>query len=410
MRAESRPSKVKDIVTGERFKRPLGGYAGVSGVGANTTWLGSHLAMSNLYAFGRLAWDASNESEDILQDWIRLTFGFDQHVIDTITDMSMKSWPAYENYSGNLGIQTLTDILYTHYGPNPASQDNNGWGQWTRADAFSIGMDRTVKNGTKNAGQYPPEVARIWEDIELTPDNLVLWFHHVPYTHKLKSGKTVIQHFYDAHYEGAETAQAFVGQWESLRGKIDDERFEHVLFRQIYQAGHALVWRDAINQFYFNLSQIPDEAKRVGNHPYRIEAESMTLQNYKRYRVSPFETASGFVGIVTTSNQSTGVARANVTFATGTYDVAVNFWDVIGGRAKYQLEIGNRTVGKWVGDMEDKLGHAPSIYLDGHSARRITFRGVKVQRGEEVRITGQADGIEPAPLDYISFLPGGIVD
>ncbi|KAL6165096.1 hypothetical protein ACJQWK_08347 [Exserohilum turcicum] len=410
MRAENRPSKVKDIVTGERFKRPLGGYAGVSGVGSNTTWLGSHLAMSNLYAFGRLAWDASSESEAILQDWVRLTFGFDQDVLDTITDMSMKSWPAYENYSGNLGIQTLTDILYTHYGPNPASQDNNGWGQWTRADAFSIGMDRTVKNGTKNAGQYPPEVARVWEDIELTPDNLVLWFHHVPYTHRLKSGKTVIQHFYDAHYEGAETAQAFVGQWESLRGKIDDERFEHVLFRQIYQAGHALVWRDAINEFYFNLSQIPDEAKRVGNHPYRIEAESMTLQNYRTYRVRPFETASGFAGIVTTSNQTTGVARANVTFATAKYDVAVNFWDVIGGRARYQLDIGNRTVGRWTGDMEDRLGHAPSVYLDGHSARRITFRDVAVQQGDEVRVTGQADGIEPAPLDYVSFLPCGIVD
>ncbi|KAG9194739.1 alpha-glucuronidase [Alternaria panax] len=195
MRAENRSSKVKDLITGERFKRPLGGYAGVTGVGSNATWLGSHLAMSNLYACGRLAWDASDDSKDILQDWIRLTFGFDQDVLNTITDMSMKSWPA-------------------------------------------IGVDRTVKNGTANAGQYPPEVAQIYEDIESTPDNLLLWFHHVPYTHRMKSNKTVIQHFYDAHYEGAATAQEFVGQWESLKGKIDDERHEHVLFRQIFQAGH----------------------------------------------------------------------------------------------------------------------------------------------------------------------------
>jgi alpha-glucuronidase len=114
LRADNQPSKVKDIVSGERFKRPLGGYAGVSGVGMNSTWLGSHLAMSNLYAYGRLAWDASQNAEDVLQDWIRLTFGFDEQVMDTITDMSMKSWPAYENYSGKLssgyevGVLTLT--------------------------------------------------------------------------------------------------------------------------------------------------------------------------------------------------------------------------------------------------------------------------------------------------------------
>ncbi|KAF2029694.1 alpha-glucuronidase [Setomelanomma holmii] len=410
LRADGRPSKVKDIVTGKRFKQPLGGYAGVVGAGSNTTWLGSHMALSNLYAYGRLAWDASLDPQAILQDWIRLTFGFDEQVMSTITDMSMRSWPAYENYSGNLGIQTLTDIVYTHFGPNPASQDNNGWGQWTRADNFSIGMDRTVKNGTGNAGQYPPEIAAMFEDIETTPDNLLLWFHHVPYTQKLKSGKTVIQHFYDAHYEGAAVAQEFVKQWESLKGKIDQERYENVLFEQKFQAGHSLVWRDSINIFYYNLSEIADENNRVGNHPYRIEAENMALSGYKTYAVSPFHTASGFTAIITTSNTTTGVATTNAAFASGTYDVAVNYYDLIGGRSKYQLQIGNRTVGQWVGDAEDKLGHAPSIYLDGHSATRITFNGVQVQQGDEVRITGQADGIEPAPLDYVSFLPPGIVD
>jgi alpha-glucuronidase len=410
LRADSLPSKVKDIVTGGRFKRPLGGYAGVSGIGSNATWLGSHLAMSNLYAYGRLAWNASQDPEDLLQDWIRLTFGFDEQVMETITDMSMKSWPAYENYSGNLGIQTLTDIEYTHFGPRPESQDGNGWGQWTRADHLTIGMDRTVSNGTGNAGQYAPEIAQMYENIETTPDNLLLWFHHVPYTQRLKSNKTVIQHFYDAHYEGAATAQTFLTQWESLQGKIDDERYQRQLFEQKFQAGHSLVWRDSINTFYHNLSGIPDEAGRVGNHPYRIEAENMTLDGYKPYTVHPFHTASGYTAIVTTSNKTIGTASANVTFASGAYDVAVNYYDLIGGRAKYQLNIGNRTVGNWVGDNEDRLGHAPSIYLDGHSATRITFRNVTVQHGDLVKLTGQADGNEPAPVDYLSFLPPGVVD
>ncbi|KAF2248878.1 glycoside hydrolase family 67 protein [Trematosphaeria pertusa] len=410
MKADDRPSKVKDIISGERFSRPIGGFAAVVNVGTNATWLGSHLAMSNLYAYGIMAWDPAAQSEEVLGSWIRLTFGFNRDVMDTITDMSMKSWPAYENYSGNLGIQTLTDILYTHFGPNPASQDGNGWGQWTRADSFSIGMDRTVKNGTGNAGQYSPAVAQVYENINTTPDNLLLWFHHVNYTQRLKSGKTAIQHFYDAHYEGAATAQTFVKQWESLQGKIDAERYEHVLFRQTYQAGHSLVWRDSINQFYYNLSQIPDEAKRVGNHPYRIEAEKMALSGYRTYAVNPFHTASGYTAIVTTSNSTVGTATANVTFASGTYDVAVNYYDLIGGKARYELSLNNRTIGQWTGDLEDKLGHAPSIYLDGHSATRITFRGVEVNKGDILKIVGKPDGIEPAPIDYISFLPPGVAD
>ncbi|KAJ4301370.1 hypothetical protein N0V90_003462 [Kalmusia sp. IMI 367209] len=386
LKADERPSKVRDIISGERFKRSLGGSAGVVNVGTNSTWLGSHLAMSNLYAYGSLAWDPSLEPEEVLQDWIRLTFGLDRKVIDTLTDMSMKSWPAYENYTGNLGIQTLTDILYTHFGPNPASQDNNGWGQWTRADNFSIGMDRTVKNGTGNAGQYPPAVADIYEDINKTPDDLLLWFHHVNYTHRLKSGKSVIQHFYDSHYEGAATAQTLVQQWQSLEGRIDDERYEHVLFRQIFQAGHALVWRDSINQFYYNLSEIPDEAKRVGKHPYRIEAEKMSLSGYRSYTVNPFHAASGYTAIVTTSNSTVGSATANITFASGTYDVAVNYYDLIGGKAQYELHVNNRTIGSWTGDLEDKLGHAPSIYVDGHSATRITFKNITIAKGDTLKI------------------------
>lgn len=124
-----------------------------------------------------------------------MTFGFDRQVLDTITSMSMASWPAYENYTGNLGIQTLTDILYTHFGPNPASQDNNGWGQWTRADQYSIGMDRTVKNGTGNAGQYAPAIAQMFESVETTPDNLLLWFHHGRQTQRCPSFQIFVTSF-----------------------------------------------------------------------------------------------------------------------------------------------------------------------------------------------------------------------
>ncbi|KAK9578695.1 hypothetical protein V6Z93_009641 [Aspergillus fumigatus] len=410
LRVDQKPSLVRDIISGQRFDRPLGGWAAVVNVGTNSTWLGSHLAMSNLYAYGRLAWEPTLDSEDIVQDWIRLTFGLDRRIVDTLTQMSMESWPAYENYSGNLGIQTLTDILYTHYGPNPASQDGNGWGQWTRADHLSIGMDRTVKNGTKFSGQYPAEVAAMYENIETTPDNLLLWFHHVNYTQRLHSGKTVIQHFYDAHYTGAETAQTFVSQWESLRERIDAERYQHVLTRLIYQAGHSIVWRDAINNFYHNLSGIADEKQRVGHHPWRVEAEDMQLDGYVPYAVSPFETASNYTAIVTASNGTTGTASATLDFKTGTYDLGINYYDMYGGKSHWTVYLNDRVVGQWQGNSEDVLSHTPSIYLDGHSATRITFRDVKIHKGDRLKIVGKPDGVEPAPLDYVVVLPPGIVD
>ena len=410
LRVQNESSLVRNIISGKRFNRPLGGSAAVVNVGTNTTWLGSHLAMSNLYAYGSLAWNPAQEPESILQDWIRLTFGLDDTVLNTITQMSMESWPAYENYSGNLGIQTLTDILYTHFGPNPASQDNNGYCQWTRADQKTIGMDRTVSNGTGFSGQYPPEIAAMYENIETTPDNLLLWFHHVNYTQRLHSGETVIQHFYNAHYEGAATAQTFQTMWESLEGKVDSERYNDVLFRQTYQSGHSLVWRDAIVNYFNNLSGIPDEAGRVGNHPWRVEAESMTLSGYKIVPVNPFETASNFTAIQTISNDTAGTAMTTLQFPSGTYDLAVNYYDMIGGKSHWEIYLNNNTIGRWYGDLEDRLGHAPSTGLDGHSATRINFRNVTIAKGDTLKIVGMPNGIEPAPLDYISVLPQGVVD
>ncbi|KAL2834807.1 putative alpha-glucuronidase A [Aspergillus pseudoustus] len=410
LRVDNASSPVRDIISGEHFSRPLGGWAAVVNVGTNTTWLGSHLALSNLYAYGRLAWDPTLDPETILDTWTRLTFSAHPRVLETVNTLSMTSWPAYENYTGNLGIQTLTDILYTHYGPNPASQDGNGWGQWMRADGDTIGMDRTVWNGTGFSGQYPAQVASVYEDLDTTPDDLLLWFHHVPYTYVLKSEKSVIQHFYDAHYAGAQAADAFVDQWDSLKPLVDKRRFEEIRRRFVYQAGHAVVWRDAVTSFYHNLSGIADQHDRVGHHPWRIEAEDMTLDGYVRYTVSPFETASRAFAVVTETNSTTGSASATVPFADGVYDLVVNYYDLYGGHSQWKVYLNEKLVGSWKGDMEDTLGHNPSIYIDGHSATRIRFRKVKVRTGDKVRIVGVPDGTEPAPLDYVAFLPRGIVD
>ena len=351
MRVDNQTSLVRDIISGRTFDRSLGGYAAVVNVGTNQTWLGSHLSMANFYAYGRLAWNPAEDTTKIHEDWTRLTFGLDPQLVNTITNMALESWPAFENYSGNLGVQTLTDILYTHFGPNPQSQDNNGWGQWTRADHNTIGMDRTVSNGTGYAGTYPPEVATMYENISTTPDNLLLWFHHVPYTQLLKSGKTVIQHFYDAHYSGAETAQTFATQWQTLASKIDTQRYNEQLYRLKYQAGHSLVWRDAICNFYHNVSGIADDLDRVGNHPWRIEAESMTLKGYKQYAVSPFETASEYHAVVTGDNTTTGSVSTTLHFPSDVYDIGVNFYDLYGGKSHFEMLINNKSVATWKGDL-----------------------------------------------------------
>jgi alpha-glucuronidase len=258
---------VKSIVAGRVFNRPTGGFVGVANAGMDANWLGSPLAMANLYGFGRLAWNPDLTAEKIVDEWTRLTFGSDPLVVKTVTDMQLNSWPVYESYTGPLGAGTLTNILGNHYDPGPESSEENGWGQWHRADHAGIGMDRTLATGTGYIGQYPPAVQELCESLANCPDNLLLFFHHVPYTYVLHSGKTVVQHVYDSHYEGADRARKFISQWKTLDGHIDAERYRDILARFEYQAGEAIVWRDAICNWIYRLSGIPDEKDRVGGTP-----------------------------------------------------------------------------------------------------------------------------------------------
>jgi alpha-glucuronidase len=263
MRVDGNATPVKDLVAGRVFHRPVGGFVGVANVGMDENWLGSPLAMANLFGFGRLAWNPNLRAENIIDEWTRLTFGSNPLVVKTIDDMQLNSWHVYENYTGPLGAGTLTNITGNHYDPGPESSEENGWGQWHRADHLGIGMDRTTATGTGFIGQYPPEVQVLYESLARCPDNLLLFFHHVPYTYVLHSGKTVIQHIYDSHYDGAEAARAFVTQWKAVEGHINEERYRDILARFQYQAEEAVVWRDTICNWIYHLSGIPDSQGRV---------------------------------------------------------------------------------------------------------------------------------------------------
>ena len=263
MRVAGKAATVKDLVAGRVYHRPTGGFLGVANVGMDANWLGSPLAMANLYGYGRLAWDPDLSAEKIADEWTRLTFGSDPFVVKTIVAMQLNSWSVYESYTGPLGAGTLTNILGNHYDPGPQSSEQNGWGQWHRADHEGIGMDRTVSTGTGFIGQYPPEVQRLYESLNNCPDALLLFFHHVRYKHILRSGETVIQNVYDSHYDGADRARDFVAQWKAIEGHIDEERYRDILARFQYQAAQAILWRDTICTWIYGLSGIPDKNGRV---------------------------------------------------------------------------------------------------------------------------------------------------
>jgi alpha-glucuronidase len=371
---------------------------GVANVGMDTNWLGHPLAMANLYGFGRLAWNPNVSASDIAEEWTTLTFGNDTTVVRTITAMLLASWSIYESYTGPLGAGTLTDILGSHYGPGIESSERNGWGQWHRADHEGIGMDRSVATGTGFVSQYPAPVAKLYESAETTPDELLLFFHHVPYNYRLHSGKTVIQHIYDSHYQGAARTEELVRQWSLLKGRIDDERYQAVLSRLEYQAGHATVWRDAVCNWFSRISGIPDSQGRVGHHPDRVEAEAMHLQGYTAIEITPEENGSGGKAIVCEGQAQPCQATFRFDRPPGWYDLDVQYFDQINGESKFRVFIGDQQVDEWVAD-----DHLPATKPGGDSSTRRRITSLALHPGDEIRIEGIPDGAELAPLDYIEI-------
>jgi alpha-glucuronidase len=398
MRNAGHSTPVRELVSGKTYQRRSGGLVGVANVGMDANWLAHPLAMANLYGFGRLAWDPTLSAQTITEEWTRLTFGNDATTVDTIDAMLLSSWNIYESYTGPLGAGTLTDILGSHYGPGVESSERNGWGQWHRADQAGIGMDRTVGTGTGYVAQYSPAVAKQYESVETTPDELLLFFHHVPYSYKLHSGKTVIQHIYDSHYDGASRADALVGQWRSLKGRVDQARYEDVLRRLEYQAGHAIAWRDAVCNWFARTSGVPDDRGRVGHYPGRVEAEEMELRGYVVFNVAPWEAASGGKGVECPSGSESCTASFHFTGAPGRYDIDVRYFDQSNGISHFRVYLANQLIAEWSADEQ-----FPATVPNADSSTRYRIPGIALKTGDELRIEGRPDGPEHAALDYVEF-------
>ncbi len=411
LKAGDHPTPVKAIVEGRRFplangKARPGGFVSVTNAGMEVNWMHHPMAMANLYGFGKMAWNPDEPLQEIIDGWTRLTWGNDAEVDRVIDAMQLGSWKVYEGYTGPNGMGTLTNILGYHFGPGIESAERNGWGQWFRGEKDGIGMDRTAQ-GTGYAQLYPPALAARYESLATCPDDLLLFFHHVAYDYRLHSGETLVQSIYDTHYASAAAAGAYVGEWMTLHGRVDEDRYSQVLRLFTFQAGHAIVWRDAIDDWFERISKIEDIEGRVGHHPGRIEAEAMTAVGYAAVDVTPWETASGGKAAVCRNVAGCSLSTT-LQEPGGFYDVAVQYFDTWRGVSKYELRVNGVRVAAW--DADDTLPPAQfDGHLDGQTSTRFTAHHVAIRTGDTLMLRGVPDVREELhPAGQQEAEPGAI--
>lgn len=249
-------NRLCDIMGGK-----IDSIAAVSNVGDDENWTGHTLAQANLFAYGRLAWNPGRKAADITREWVRLTFGCEPEVVESITGMMMRSRGTYEKYNAPLGIGWMVNINH-HYGPSPEGYEYMKWGTYHRADTKAIGVDRT-DNGTGFANQYPAEIAALYNNIKTCPEEFLLFFHRLSYDFKIKNGKTLLQHIYDTHFEGVEDVEDFIRLWDALEGKLPIPVYLSVKRRLELQLENAKEWRDVINTYFYRKTGTPDERGRT---------------------------------------------------------------------------------------------------------------------------------------------------
>ncbi|MEY8356116.1 alpha-glucuronidase [Lachnospiraceae bacterium 54-53] len=237
------------------------GIAAVGSVGMDTNWTGNKLAQANLYGYGRLVWDNSLSSEAIAGEWVDMTFELPEDGAAKIAEILTTSRGVYEDYTCPLAVGFMCKPNF-HYGADIDGYEYDRWGTYHYADRNGVGRERSVERGTGYTRQYSDARFREYEDLSSCPDELLLFFHHVPYTHVLRSGKTVIQHIYDTHFTGVEKVEEYQRVWESLERFLDEESYGNVRERLKKQKENAINWRDQINTYFYRKSGIPDARGR----------------------------------------------------------------------------------------------------------------------------------------------------
>jgi alpha-glucuronidase len=280
--AKDKNATVGNVIDGSLNNDKITSVAGVANTGNSTMWCGLHFAQANWYAFGRLAWDYTLSSEQIADEWIKLTFSNDPEVVATIKKIMLPSREACVNYMTPIGLCHIMGFSH-HRGPGPWV-DWAGRPDWNsiyyhRADTFGIGFDRTTK-GSNAVSQYFPPLDSIFNSLDSCPEKYLLYFHHVRWDHKMKSGRTLWDELCFKYSEGIDTVKLMQQYWKSLEGKIDAQRFSEVTAQLDKQLKEAYWWKNSCLLYFQTFSNMP--------FPEGIEKPVGTLKEYKKESYKPF--------------------------------------------------------------------------------------------------------------------------
>jgi alpha-glucuronidase len=275
-------STVARCTDGSIYPQKYTAIAGVANIGLDTNWCGHPFAQANWYAFGRLAWNDHLSSEQIADEWLKLTFKptssekeieatilpieWDHNFLIPVKQMMLESREAAVNYMMPLGLHCLF-APDNHYGPAPWWAPKNVRKDWTapyyhQADTAGIGFDRT-QNGSNAVSQYHEPLRSLFNNVKTCPEIYLLWFHHLPWTYKMKSGRTLWNALCYHYQDGLDQVRAFQKTWDKVQPYVDSERFNVVQSKLRQQCLNAQVWKDGCLLYFQQFSRIPI--------PYNIE-------------------------------------------------------------------------------------------------------------------------------------------
>jgi alpha-glucuronidase len=273
--AKGKGSTVAKVIDGSLYNNSLNGMAAVANIGNDKNWTGHLFGQANWYALGRLAWNYTLGSEQIADEWIRQTFTNDPVFVAATKKIMLSSHEAMVNYMTPLGLHHIMGNGH-HYGPAPWS-DNLPRADWNpvyyhKADSFGIGFDRTA-SGTNALAEYAPEVCKQYEEVNTCDEKYLLWFHHVSWKHKMRSGQTLWEELCDKYYGGVDTIQLIQQQWNTLEKHVDKERFQQVKMLLAIQLKEAIWWRNACLLYFQTFSKMAI--------PVKYEQPDKSLDYYK---------------------------------------------------------------------------------------------------------------------------------
>ena len=254
--------------------------AGVTNIGDDTNWCGNDLAQSNWYAFGRLAWNPALSSEEIAREWLAQTFTADSRFVRPMTEVMMQSREAVVDYMMPLGLHHIFAWGH-HYGPEPWCEIEGARPDWLptyyhRADKEGLGFDRTT-DGSDAVSQYPDSLAAVFNSIDSCPDEFLLWFHHVPWKHEMKSGRTMWDELCLHYQRGVDAARGFRDTWKDMLPYVDAERHASVAHRFDIQASDAVWWKDACLEYFRTFSHM--------KYPAGVEKPRFSLKKLKKVKL-----------------------------------------------------------------------------------------------------------------------------